>query len=615
MVVPQCREDTTSYPPYGALYIASWLIQNGYDAEIYNMDSNRYTVSQLIEKIHEYKPDVVGLSGIVSTSYKYIKDMALAIKNDKPDITVILGGQLSRAADVVLNNTSVDYVVIGEGEVIMLSLLAHLKGKHSIDEVKGIAYRKNGEIVHTPPGDQIRDMDSLGQPFWEMIEMDRYLQHPLERWGDFINSGAQFSKHFTDNLDDDVKAFTIMTGRGCTDWCTFCTRNIKGLRKHSQEFVLDMIEHLQKTYNVQYFCFGDESFISNKKWVYEFIDQMKARNLNIVFYILGARVDTVDYDLLKALKGAGCFMIEYGFEHGSQRMLDMMEKRSIVAENYKVYNWTRELGMHTVPSNVINMPGETQESINESIAFLQSLKGLQPNSFFVNYAQAHPGTPLFDYALKTGLISDADDYLEKLSDLEIADWHVAVKKGIFLNFSGRPLDEVQSWQSQMYKKVNGQAGIKGLFRVTLFRIRRHTGLIFWLGLINYLTKYGPVIVEKIKYHYINKKVVKSEMYKQADVSVVNPQIGMDDEVLIKKIKKFQYTDRKIKTMNVGQYTMDYYEDTYDNTKITRGPSLREFVESASVQSQSNSSDLTDTKKEMKHVQVVNLDKLMTEFTV
>ena len=158
-------------------------------------------------------------------------------------------------------------------------------------------------------------------------------------------------------------------------------------------------------------------------------------------------------------------MIEYGFEHGSQRMLDMMEKRSIVAENYKVYNWTRELGMHTVPSNVINMPGETQETINESIEFMKSLEGLEANNFFVNYAQAHPGTPLFDYALQTGMISDADEYLEKISDLDAADMHQAIETGVFMNFSGRPLDEVLSWKNYMQTQVNsGKEGIKGQFK-------------------------------------------------------------------------------------------------------------------------------------------------------
>ena len=631
VVVPQSREIPTSYPPYGALYIASWLIQNGYEAEIFNMDINRSTVLELIEKIHEYKPDVVGLSGIVSTSYKYIKQIALAIKNEKLNIPVILGGQLSRAADVVLQNTLVDYVVIGEGEVIMLSLLAHLKGEYPINEVKGIAYRKDGEIVHTAPGNQIRDLDSLGQPLWEMIDMDKYLLNPLDRWSDFIRHGAQFSKHFNDLLDGDAKAFTIMTGRGCTDWCTFCTRNIKGLRKHSHEFLLDMIEHLEKTYNVKFYCFGDESFISSKKWVYEFIEKLKARKLNIAFYILGARVDTVDKELLRALKDAGCFMIEYGFEHGSQRMLDMMEKRATAAENYRVYHWTRELGMYTVPSNVINMPGETQESINESIEFMKSLKGLEPNNFFINYAQAHPGTPLFDYALQTGMISDADEYLEKISDLDAADMHQAIERGVFMNFSGRPIEEVLSWQNYMRTQVNSSKGSnKSKFRQFLVRIRKHTGFIISLGPINYFKKYRTVYVEKIKYRFIKEKIAKSAVNNQTNVSEFWPtQIDLDDEVLMKKIKKFQYTDRKIKTLNVGEYTMDYYEDTYDNdfviddkTKITRGPSLREFVDS--VHSQSNPSlsvpietkkDIvfTDTKDEMKHVHMVNLDNLMTEF--
>ena len=630
IIVPQCRPEPTLYPPYGALYIASWLIQNGHESEIFNMDINRYSVSDMIDKLHEYHPDVIGISGIVSTSYKYVKQIARAIKEEMANIPVILGGQLSRAADTVLKNTAVDYVVIGEGEVIILSLLAAIKEQLLISDVKGIAYIDNGEVKYTEPGDQIRDLDSLSSPMWELIEMDKYLIDPLDRWGPFIKGGAKFSNHFYENIEDGVKSFTIMTGRGCSDWCTFCSRNMKGLRKHSQDFILNMIEYLKNTFNVKYFVFGDESFISNKKWVYEFIDKLKARNLQIAFYVLGARVDTVDRNLLIALKDAGCFMIEYGFEHGSQRMLDMMEKRSTVAENYRVYKMTKDIGLFTVPANVINMPGETNETIKESVRFLQSLKDLGTDNpangfqYFVNYAQAHPGTPLFDYAVQTGMIENQDTYLENISDLNAGDFQQAIKKGVYLNFSGRPLEEVLSW-SNLFRPSSRPNDRENIVK----KVYRHIGLIFSMGIMKYSRRYGRVLNQRLSlvvkrfeaymkapldrdYYQKGLGIFSKKIRKSAagETTVHNPQIGLDDDSLIIKIKKFKYDKRERKKMNIGRFTMEYYVDLYDGLEIVRYPSLRSLI--FSLQSQCSSSLIipTDTKQSMRKVHTAPLSQLI-----
>ena len=606
IIVPQCRPEPTFYPPYGALYIASWLIQNGHEAEIFNMDVNRYSVSDMIDKLNEYHPDVIGISGIVSTSYKYVKQIARAIKEEMENIPVILGGQLSRAADIVLKNTAVDYVVIGEGEVIILSLLAAIEEQLLISDVKGIAYINNGEVRYTAPGDQIRDLDSLSFPMWELIEMDKYLIDPLDRWGSFIKAGAKFSNHFYENIEDGVKSFTIMTGRGCSDWCTFCSRNMKGLRKHSQDFILNMIEYLKNTYNVTYFVFGDESFISNKKWVYEFIDKLKARNLQIAFYVLGARVDTVDRNLLIALKDAGCFMIEYGFEHGSQRMLDMMEKRSTVAENYRVYKMTKDIGLFTVPANVINMPGETNETIKESVRFLQSLKDLGTDnsfSYFVNYAQAHPGTPLFDYAVQTGMIENQDMYLENISDLDAGHFQQAIEKGVFLNFSGRPLEEVLSWQG-LFSSLNPLSIKKNFIKKAYHQI----GLLFSIGIKKYKRRYGRVLIQRLL--LLVKRSGANITAAAGETTFNNPQIGLDDDSLIIKIKKFKYDKRERKKMNIDRFMMEYYVDRYDGIEIVRYPSLRSLIFSLQSQCSSSLSTPTDTKQSMKKVHTAQLSQLM-----
>ena len=106
-------------------------------------------------------------------------------------------------------------------------------------------------------------------------------------------------------------------------------------------------------YNVGFFSFGAELFFPNKKYYWEFIDGIKSRKLDILFYIAGARVNTVDKDILLALKETGCWMIEYGFESGSQKMLDIMEKGTTVEQNIQVARWTKEAGLLPCPPSFL----------------------------------------------------------------------------------------------------------------------------------------------------------------------------------------------------------------------------------------------------------------------
>jgi anaerobic magnesium-protoporphyrin IX monomethyl ester cyclase len=617
IIIPKCRKEPTSYPPYGAVYIGTWLKQNGYEVELLNLDINRICNKEVIEHITKLKPDVVGFSAIVSTSYGYVKELTFALKKYSADLKIIMGGQLSNAANVVLSSMPMDVVVIGEGELTTVNLLKAFQNDQNLQEIPGIAFKQGNEVIFTPPGSQVQNLDSLPDPDWDLINMDFYLVDPFERWGSF-NITKNFDHRFTEKKRQGKKSFTIMTGRGCSDWCSFCCRNIKGLRKNSADRILDMMEHLIKKYNVGYFTFGDESFSSHKKWVLDFLKKLDERNLDILFYVLGARVDTIDKELLIALKKSGCFMIEYGFEHGSQRMLDLMEKRSTIAENLKAYWWTKEVGLFTVPANVINMPGETSETINETIKFLTSLdvKNMQ---FFVNYAQAHPGTPLYDYALLTGMIVDEDRYLTNLTDMDAADTREAIKNGVLLNFSGLPLEEVLSWEKRIkdgieQKLIKSEGKLYYINKVILGAGFRHLKIILMRGPKYYFKNHIQNAVDKIgRIAKILNKPVQNHPQNQNNNEISNTedaidQYSLNNDAIIHKIKGFKFTSRQKKPHENNNW-IDYYIDEYDKSKLIRHPSLREInnrILEESGTGKNRKLEMTDTKTRVRRTSKITL---------
>ncbi len=447
IIIPPLREKPTHYPPSGALYVAASLIEDGHEVQIINVDVERIHYSEVIKRIHDFDPDVIGFSGIVTTAYKYIKEMSGIIRESFPETKLIVGGSISAAAEIIMNNTSIDVVVKGEGEITIKELVSSLKDGRDLTEVNGILFRnRKGEIITTMPREQVKNIDDLPYPAYDLLDMRHYLVDPFE----YIN-------HFRQNGYDDVdprffeqhrkgkKMMVVHTARGCTHRCTFCQRHMKGMRMHSMEHLFDYLELLMDKYNVGFFSLGAELFLPIKRFYWDFIEGVKERKLDILFYVTGARVNTVDRDILFALKEIGCWMIEYGFESGSQRMLDIMEKGTTVEQNLKVARWTKEAGIFTVPAIILGMPGETTETVRESIDFLKKLD-IGWRQFMVNNPLALPGSSLFDYAKLSGFITDEEKYLESVSDtnaslLAIRD----EKRKCFINYTDEPDEVVKSW--------------------------------------------------------------------------------------------------------------------------------------------------------------------------
>ena len=369
--------------------------------------------------------------------------MSYALRHFFPNCKQILGGGLSAAWKTVLENTSIDVVVRGEGDETIIDLLKQFEKEGDISGVKGIACRAGDGVIDTGRRRLISPLDKLPYPDFGAVDFDRYLVDGLQ----FLrgHSSKVMDQRFYDKKRAGKRMITIPVSRGCFGRCTFCYRAYPGLRSHSYKYIFDFVEYCVDRFDVGFFTFGDECFAPSKKWNQEFLNELEKRKLDIVFRILGMRVDTVDEDILRAYKEAGCWMIEYGFESGSQKILNIIDKRVSVDQNRQVAIWTNDAGIHTSPALVLGMPGETSDTIGESIAFLNSL-GFSFRQYQLAYAMAIPGSTLYEYAKLTGRIGDEDNYLEMISGKTNDRPHC--------NLTQEPEAVVISWANRIRREVD-----------------------------------------------------------------------------------------------------------------------------------------------------------------
>ncbi|MEK7856564.1 MAG: radical SAM protein, partial [Acidobacteriota bacterium] len=156
-----------------------------------------------------------------------------------------------------------------------------------------------------------------------------------------------------------------------------------------------------------------ETFGQHRKWLDEFITRIEPYNL--VWMAGGVRACNVDPDVIMRMKRCGCYSIIYGNETGSAKIMQVIEKKVSIEDNYNAAKWTIEAGLDNTMQLVIGMPGESPETIAETIEYCKFASSLapeqDPRAISINFAQALPGTPLYEFARSSGLIGadlDAD---------------------------------------------------------------------------------------------------------------------------------------------------------------------------------------------------------------
>lgn len=448
------RPTPDPFPPVACTTLCNVLIKAGYNPIFYDIDARRPSHEELSEFFAVEQFDIVGISAVVSTGYRYAKNLANIIKRASPKTQIILGGNLAAAYEVILRKCQIDVCVIGEGEKVLLNLVKYWE-KHGhfnpvtqeLHEIKGIAFLdSNGVCRFTGQEKPVRS-DEIEEPDYDLLakfsNINQYILDPMTRY-DFASDPRSYVSR-----RQGKKMATIFTSKGCINRCTFCHRWIKGYRIIPAEKVISTMKYLIDKYNVGFFCISDECFGEDKKWLEEFIKLVKP--LDVLFQIGGARVSIIKDDLtiIRRLKEVGLTGIYFGIESGSEKILKIMEKNATRNENLIAAKICAEAGVYTIIQLVIGMPGENDQTIDETIEFVKSATEFlpYPSLLSINYLQILPGTPCYEFLRYHGFLGNTiekeEEYLLNVSDINASEFRQ------YVNVSEEPLSKVKSWQNKI----------------------------------------------------------------------------------------------------------------------------------------------------------------------
>jgi anaerobic magnesium-protoporphyrin IX monomethyl ester cyclase len=368
--------------------------------------------------------DIIGIGGLI-TEYTKIVNLTNYIKDNQPDIPIILGGPCTTTLfDKVLEKTKADYAVIGEGEISTVNLVKAIENNLSLKGVKGIVFRKNKKIIMTKPQPHIENLDELPSPSRHLLQMEKYIYDYLKTLG---LSFDDFKK---------IRNTTIISSRGCPYHCTFCDKGIWGYkwRARSPQNLIDEISFLKEKYKINCVWFTDDTFVVNKKRVEEFSKMME--RMDVIWNCYG-RVNLMqDKDLFFKMRKGNCRVIGYGFESGDQCMLDNSIKKGTTLEQArKSVKFCKDSKIRVGGFFVLGMPGETKKSIEKTFSFARELD-LDYYAFSV--ATAYPGTELYKTAIKNGKIQE-DKY-----SLDGSDWIADVAANFTDNIGTEELRQYQN---------------------------------------------------------------------------------------------------------------------------------------------------------------------------
>lgn len=372
-------------PPLGLASIAAVLEQAGHKVNVIDSPTLELSARDWLLEVKSWRPDLVGISLLTPLAPKGYRAIKL-LKEELPDVPVVVGGPHPSFMYEEALKEGADVVVIGEGEYTMLELVDTLESRgldgSALSSVRGIAFRDSGSVKRTQPRPLIRDLDELPWPARHLLPMDKY---------------TLFNKP--------VRVAHVMASRGCPYGCSYCTTSYfwgRRVRFRSAKSVLDEIEYLIDRYRVKYIAFADDELLINRRFVREFIEGMRERGIDLPF-ACGARVDHLSRDLMRYLVDNNCSTIYVGVESASQATLDRIGKRITVEQVRRVFEWKREVGAFMVASFIIGFPWETLDDMRETIEFAVRL---DPDYAQFTVLTPYPGTPIFEYARKHGLIED-----------------------------------------------------------------------------------------------------------------------------------------------------------------------------------------------------------------
>ncbi len=340
------------FPPTSLLYVATVLKENGHLVKLLDAGGERKSISEVKKEIRDYQ--VVVISTATMTFNEDAQVLAELKRENNRLITVVFGSHPTFMPHHSLTKNSVDIIVQREPEYILRDLMGDLEKKDgSWKKIRGIGFKEKGKVIINEPYPYIKDLDELPFPDRKMLpENIDYFNPVVKR----------------------LPYTTAVTSRGCPGKCNFCTVPFfygKKIRYRSWESVIEELELIQNQEYKEVF-FRDETFSFYKERNIRICQEIIKRKIDLT-WICNARVGTVDRETMRLMKEAGCHMIKFGVESGVQEILDNLRKGIRVKMTRQTFRWAQELGMETHAHIMLGSPGETKNTINETIKFVKEI--------------------------------------------------------------------------------------------------------------------------------------------------------------------------------------------------------------------------------------------------
>ena len=378
---PCITKGGTFYYPYYLAYATGALEKNGYDGSVKLVDAiaNEWDRKETLNFVKSFKPNLVIIDTSTPSIYNDV-EVATNIKKKIEDAKItFVGTHPTRSTNETFTlSSSIDFICRGEYDYTVVELADAIENEKSLKKIDGLSFRTNKKITHNKPRELIKDLDEL--PFVSEV----YKKH-------FGMKGIK--KYFYASLR--FPQVTILAARGCPYNCMFCNIPFKtSYRARSPKNVLEEFEYIQNELpEVKEVMLEDDTFPVSKQRTMKICNMLIKRKTKLT-WSCNARVNT-DYETLKKMKDSGCRLLCVGFESPVQSVLDKIHKKTTAEIQLKFMKDCRKIGLLVNGCFILGMPGDTKETVKETIEFA---KKLNPDTAQFYSSYAYPGTELWKWA-------------------------------------------------------------------------------------------------------------------------------------------------------------------------------------------------------------------------
>lgn len=359
------KENYGVFPNLSLLYAAGTLENAGCEVMFIDAQAEGLSLDQTVARLEKFRPDFTAYTITTYLFYQTLRWIE-AIKARCPAPVVVGGVHMGIYPLETMSHRAIDYAVTGEAEQSLVPLIQGIVDHTPLHPITGIAFRdeaRGGEVVVTPHAPSLQDVDSAPFPARHLLDNRLYYS--------FISQYKNFS--------------ALITSRGCPYKCIFCEQGAKQFRGRSANNVVDEIEVGVKEFGIQEYDVFDSSFTINRHRVHAICEEILRRKLKI-YWSARTRADCVDKDMLRMMAKAGCMRIYYGIESGNEAILRTLLKESDLDQIKGAIRDTRAVGINTFGYFMVGNPGETKESVEQTIRFAQELE--------LDFAQFSKVTPM-----------------------------------------------------------------------------------------------------------------------------------------------------------------------------------------------------------------------------